>query len=188
MNTFKRKDFSREHYQRLAPKEKDDYLRKAAKRANARMLQLERAGLTDSSAHKVLDRYLNGRKRFMERAPKSAKERKEMINALEHFLNAKTSTVAAARDYKDRRDDRLASEYGIYDADKFAAFVNSGTYKSLKKTYYEGTLFDIYAEYESEFDVDEMLELFDKINESDVDPDIIHESIAKSIKAERIDD
>lgn len=187
MNRFKKVDFSREYYNELPGKEKDDYLRKAAKRANKRMLDLERAKLDRSSAHKIIFDYLRetGRKRLPERAPKTAKERKDLIHVLDHFLNAKTSLVSEARIYRDNRDANLAAR-GIYDVDKFADFVNSGAYKELKKTYYEGTLFDIYAEYESEFDVEEMLELFDRLTEADVALDVVHASIADSIRAERI--
>lgn len=188
MYKFDRKDFDRAAYVALPAKEKNAYLRREIKKANARLLALERAGMTENSVYRYIRSFLKqeGKEnvRFSSKLPRNINDRKALIDKLERFLNAKTSVVSEAKAYNSKKEQRL-NNMGIYDIDKFSAFVKSGAYESLRKTYYESTLFDIYAEYEEEFDVPEMLELFDKINSADVAPDIAHESLARSIRMKR---
>lgn len=188
MYKFERKDFDRAAYAALPAKEKNQYLRREIKKANARLRALERAGMTENSVYRYIKKELkqDGREkvRFSSMLPRNVYDRKTLIDKLERFLNAKTSVVSEARRYNSKKEKRL-NDMGIYDIDKFSAFVKSGAYESLRKTYYEGTLFDIYAEYEDEFDVPEILELFDKINSADVAPEIAHESLARSIRMDR---
>lgn len=110
--------------------------RKLAKRANARLLSLERKGLT-KNAYRVATRYTQatrGRNRFSEAYLKSAEISylREDIENLRVFLNSVTSTVSGYNQLKKERIARFRQKgLKIDDEDQFYRFLNSKIYKDL---------------------------------------------------------
>ena len=110
--------------------------RKLAKRANARLLSLERKGLT-KNAYRVATRYTQatrGRNRFSEAYLKSAEISylREDIENLRVFLNSVTSTLSGYKQLKKERIDRFRQKgLKIDDEDQFYRFLNSKIYKDL---------------------------------------------------------
>jgi Lhr-like helicase len=110
--------------------------RKLAKRANARLLSLERKGLT-KNAYRVATRYTQatrGRNRFSEAYLKSAEISylREDIENLRVFLNSVTSTVSGYKQLKKERISRFRQNgLKIDDEDQFYRFLNSKIYKDL---------------------------------------------------------
>lgn len=110
--------------------------RKLAKRANARLLSLERKGLT-KNAYRVATRYTQatrGRNRFSEAYLKSAEISylREDIENLRVFLNSVTSTISGYKQLKKERIARFRQKgLKIDDEDQFYRFLNSKIYKDL---------------------------------------------------------
>jgi hypothetical protein len=110
--------------------------RKLAKRANARLLSLERKGLT-KNAYRVATRYTQatrGRNRFSEAYLKSAEISylREDIENLRVFLNSATSTISGYKKLKKERIARFRQKgLKIDDEDQFYRFLNSKIYKDL---------------------------------------------------------
>lgn len=110
--------------------------RKLAKRANARLLSLERKGLT-KNAYRVATRYTQatrGRNRFSEAYLKSAEISylREDIENLRVFLKSATSTVSGYKQLKKERIARFRQKgLKIDDEDQFYRFLNSKIYKDL---------------------------------------------------------
>lgn len=110
-------------------------LRQLAKRANQRLVRLERAGQTQY-AYRLAETYLKdfGRKRFAETASRIKKLTKAQItgeiNAAIEFLTAKTSTLSGTKAVQKSAVDRLrAMGYNVDNGD-FFAFLKSDEYKA----------------------------------------------------------
>ena len=119
--------------------------RKLAKRANSRLLALERAGIT-YGAYAQAATYLSqiiepGRKlRFSERPKLPLKELRQQLYEMERFLNAQTSTVGGVRKYQSQVYATAAVRYNfdkgtITEAD-YLAFVSSKSFQVAKKQGY----------------------------------------------------
>lgn len=110
-------------------------LRQLAKRANQRLVRLERAGQTQY-AYRMAETYLKdfGRKRFAETASRIKNLTRAQItgeiNAAIEFLTAKTSTLSGIKAVQKSAVDRLlAMGYNVDNGD-FFAFLKSDEYKA----------------------------------------------------------
>lgn len=107
--------------------------RRLAKRANSRLLRLERAGLDTTHVYKTTMNYLldDGKMRFSERRNVDIYTLKSDLAELGTFLNAKTSTVGGYRKYERQVRKTLKEEYGIDSGefDDFIAFMSSESAK-----------------------------------------------------------
>ena len=110
-------------------------LRKLAKRANQRLVRLERAGQTQY-AYGIAKKYLQdiGRNRFAETEKRiknlSRAQITGEINAAIEFLTAKTSTLSGIKAVQKSAVDRLrAMGYNVDNGD-FFAFLKSDEYKA----------------------------------------------------------
>ena len=110
-------------------------LRQLAKRANQRLVRLERAGQTQY-AYGIAKKYLQdiGRNRFAETEKRiknlSRSQLSSEINAAIEFLTAKTSTLSGIKAVQKSAVDRLrAMGYNIDNGD-FFAFLKSDEYKA----------------------------------------------------------
>ena len=153
--------------------------RKLAKRANQRIVRLERASskitgeafnefgaVTD--AYSYLERQKKGRKRFQERADAitDTMELRREISVLQGFLGSKTSLVSGISTFesgnwgktsrytgKARREIKFASTKEFYE------FLSSKTFQGLKNSGYTSEkLVEIYDEARESEEADEVLE------------------------------
>ena len=122
-------------------------LRQLAKRANQRLVRLERAGKTQY-AYKMAETYLKGmgRKRFAETVNRINNLTRAQItgeiNALIKFLTAKTSTLSGIKAVQNSAADRLrAMGYNVSNGD-FFAFLKSDEYKAAVKKLPSDQIFD----------------------------------------------
>lgn len=150
--TFKRLDSPeipvinlRKNYSEAELSELNKLRRKLAKRANSRLLALERAGI-EYGAYAQAAAYLSqviepGRKlRFSERPKLPLKELRQQLYEMERFLNAQTSTVGGVRKYQSQVYATAAARYNfdtgtITEAD-YLAFVSSQAFQIAKKQGY----------------------------------------------------
>ena len=110
--------------------------RKLAKRANQRLLRLEREGMTDAYAYSqtMLYLYNNNRTRFYEGTRNlSITELKSELEELSAFLGAKSSTVGGIREIRRSTAQHFREQFGIEinDVDDFYKFLSSETYQHL---------------------------------------------------------
>lgn len=119
--------------------------RKLAKRANSRLLSLERAGI-EYGAYAQAAHYLSqvvspGRKlRFSEVAALPLKDLRQQLYEIERFLNAQTSTVGGVHKYQSQVYATAAARYkfdtgSISEAD-YLNFVSSQSFQVAKKQGY----------------------------------------------------
>lgn len=119
--------------------------RKLAKRANSRLLSLERAGI-EYGAYAQAEHYLSqvvspGRKlRFSEAAALPLKDLRQQLYEMERFLNAQTSTVGGVHKYQSQVYATAAARYNfdtgaISEAD-YLNFVSSQAFQISKKQGY----------------------------------------------------
>lgn len=137
--TFKRKEEEvplvdlRRSYSDSEMRELQETRRRLAKRANSRLLGLERAGLDTTHVYKTTMNYLldDGKMRFSERRNVDIYTLKSDLAELGTFLNAKTSTVGGYRKYERQVRKTLKEEYGIDSGefDDFIAFMSSESAK-----------------------------------------------------------
>lgn len=151
-STFKRLDAPelplinlRKNYSDAELAELNKLRRKLAKRANSRLLALERAGI-EYGAYSQAAAYLSqvvepGRKlRFSERPKLPLKELRQQLYEMERFLNAQTSTVGGVRKYRSQVYATAAARYNfntdsVTEAD-YLAFVSSQSFQVSKKQGY----------------------------------------------------
>lgn len=151
-STFKRLDAPelpvinlRRNYSDAELAELNKLRRKLAKRANSRLLALERAGI-EYGAYSQAAAYLSqivepGRKlRFSERPKLPLKELRQQLYEMERFLNAQTSTVGGVRKYRSQVYATAAARYNfntdsVTEAD-YLAFVSSQSFQVSKKQGY----------------------------------------------------
>lgn len=113
-------------------------LRKLAKRANQRLVRLERAGQTQY-AYRIANKYLQdiGRNRFAETEKRiknlSRAQITGEINAAIEFLNAKTSTLSGIKAVQKSAVDRLRAMGYNADNGDFFDFLKSDEYKAAVK-------------------------------------------------------
>lgn len=150
--TFKRLDSPeipvinlRKNYSEAELAELNKLRRKLAKRANSRLLSLERAGI-EYGAYAQAAHYLSqvvspGRKlRFSEAAALPLKDLRQQLYEMERFLNAQTSTVGGVRKYQTQIYATAAARYNfdtgsVTEAD-YLAFVSSQSFQVSKKQGY----------------------------------------------------
>lgn len=150
--TFKRLDAPelpvinlRKNYSDAELAELNKLRRKLAKRANSRLLALERAGIT-YGAYAQAAAYLSqiiepGRKlRFSERPKLPLKELRQQLYEMERFLNAQTSTIGGVHKFQSRVYQTAAAKYGFdvgtaTEAD-YLSFVSSQAFQVSKKQGY----------------------------------------------------
>lgn len=150
--------------------------RKLAKRANARLLSLERKGLT-KNAYRVATRYTQatrGRNRFSEGYLKSAEISylREDIENLRVFLNSATSTVSGYKQLKKERISRLRQKgLKIDDEDQFYRFLNSKIYKDLaNKLISSDKLIEFYDVVDSDkYETEDLKEALEEFKKGDVE-------------------
>lgn len=140
----------------LTPTELTKLRRSLAKRANQRLVRLERARskisgerYSDIGAAPIAKEYLSHKKRnrFLEsKQAMSYEEERREVSVLQSFLKSKSSLVSGIRDIERRRIEKFESgQYGSYDVTgkerrglKFAStkefydFLNSGLFKDLQ--------------------------------------------------------
>lgn len=140
----------------LSPTELTKLRRSLAKRANQRLVRLERARskisgerYSDIGAAPIAKEYLSYKKRnrFLEsRKPMSYEEERREVSVLQSFLKSKSSLVSGIRDIERRRIEKFESgQYGSYDVTgkkrrglkfsstkEFYDFLNSGLFKDLQ--------------------------------------------------------
>lgn len=151
-STFKRLDAPelpvinlRRNYSDAELAELNKLRRKLAKRANSRLLALERAGI-EYGAYAQAAAYLSqivepGRKlRFSERPKLPLKELRQQLYEMERFLSAQTSTVGGVRKYQSQVYATAAARYNfdkgtVTEAD-YLAFVSSQSFQVAKKQGY----------------------------------------------------
>lgn len=161
--------------------------RKLAKRANQRIVRLERASssitgeafnefgaVTD--AYSYLERQKKGRKRFQERADAitDTMELRREISVLQGFLGSKTSLVSGIREIElqrirtfesgnwgktSRYTGKARREIKFASTKEFYEFLGSKTFQGLKKSGYTSEqLVEIYDEARESEEADEVLE------------------------------
>lgn len=133
--------------------------RKLAKRANQRIVRLERAeslvsgeSLANFGAIEKVNQYLQkqgkeGKLRFSERqhAALSSRELKREISELQNFLNAKTSTVSGAHKIERLRIDTFKKKGIEFAGNKeFYDFLNSDVYQKAITGFDSSTIVDVY--------------------------------------------
>lgn len=158
--------------------------RKLAKRANARLLSLERKGLT-KNAYRVATRYTQatrGRNRFSEAYLKSAEISylREDIENLRVFLNSVTSTVSGYKQLKKERIARFRQKgLKIDDEDQFYRFLNSKIYKDLaNKLISSDKLIEFYDDVvdSGKYEMKDLKEALEEFKKGDVESiDDLHE-------------
>lgn len=119
--------------------------RKLAKRANSRLLSLERAGI-EYGAYAQAAHYLSqvvspGRKlRFSEAAALPLKDLRQQLYEMERFLNAQTSTVGGVHKYQSQVYATAAARYkfdtGTISEPDYLNFVSSQAFQVAKKQGY----------------------------------------------------
>lgn len=119
--------------------------RKLAKRANSRLLSLERAGI-EYGAYAQAAHYLSqvvspGRKlRFSEAAALPLKDLRQQLYEMERFLNAQTSTVGGVHRYQSQVYATAAARYkfdtGTISEADYLNFVSSQAFQVAKKQGY----------------------------------------------------
>lgn len=150
--TFKRLDSPeipvinlRKNYSEAELAELNKLRRKLAKRANSRLLSLERAGI-EYGAYAQAAHYLSqvvspGRKlRFSEAAALPLKDLRQQLYEMERFLNAQTSTVGGVHKYQSQVYATAVARYNfdtgtISEAD-YLNFVSSQAFQVSKKQGY----------------------------------------------------
>ncbi len=151
--------------------------RKLAKRANARLLSLERKGLT-KNAYRLATRYTQatrGRNRFSEAYLKSAEISylREDIENLRVFLNSVTSTLSGYKQLKKERIDRFRQKgLKIDDEDQFYRFLNSKIYKDLaNKLISSDKLIEFYDDVvdSSKYEMKDLKEALEEFKKGDVE-------------------
>lgn len=151
--------------------------RKLAKRANARLLSLERKGLT-KNAYRVATRYTQatrGRNRFSEAYLKSAEISylREDIENLRVFLNSVTSTVFGYKQLEKERIARFRQKgLKIDDEDQFYRFLNSKIYKDLaNKLISSDKLIEFYDDVvdSGKYEMKDLKEALDEFKKGDVE-------------------
>lgn len=142
----------------MTPKELTKLRRSLAKRANQRLVRLERATsrisgerYVDIGAAPIAKEYLSYKKRnrFLESTkPMSYEEERREVSVLQSFLKSKSSLVSGLRDIERKRIEKFESgQYGSYDVTgrkrrglKFAStkefydFLTSGLFKELQNS------------------------------------------------------
>ena len=155
----------------LTPKEITKLRRSLAKRANQRLVRLERAKskisgerYSDIGAAPIAKEYLSHKKRnrFLESTkPMSYDEERREISVLQSFLKSKSSLVSGIRDIERRRVEKFESgQYGSYDVTgkkrrelifastkEFYDFIHSSLYSDLKNSGF--TSEQVVAEYDT---------------------------------------
>lgn len=151
-STFKRLDSPeipvinlRKNYSEAELAELNKLRRKLAKRANSRLLSLERAGI-EYGAYAQAAHYLSqvvspGRKlRFSEVAALPLKDLRQQLYEIERFLNAQTSTVGGVRRYRSQVYATAAARYkfdtGTISEADYLTFVSSQAFQVAKKQGY----------------------------------------------------
>lgn len=150
--TFKRLDSPeipvinlRKNYSNEELAELNKLRRKLAKRANSRLLSLERAGI-EYGAYAQAAHYLSqvvspGRKlRFSEAAALPLKDLRQQLYEMERFLNAQTSTVGGVHKYQSQVYATAAARYkfdtGTISEADYLNFVSSQAFQVAKKQGY----------------------------------------------------
>ena len=138
--------------------------RRLAKRANARLLGFERAGLDTTYVYKTTMKYLldNDRMRFSESRTVDKYTLKKDLAELSAFLKAQTSTVGGYRAYLRRVKKKLA-KHGI-DADEFDDFIAFMSSSEAKQAMHQVS---------SDF----LVEFFDRANDAGVSIDDLKEAL-----------
>ena len=120
-----------------------------SKRANARLLDMEKQGLETSPAYKRVDYYTDGEKvRFSAASKnKSSIEIYENLLNINKFLNSSTGSVGKYKAYKQDIANGL-KDSGVFDEsidnDKIIEFLESDAWENLKKyVYTTNTMTDI---------------------------------------------
>lgn len=141
-------------------KELQSIRRKLAKRANQRMLRLERASskvsgesYADFGAIRLAKFYLGDKRRFSESATaiSSLKNLRKEINVLQKFLSSKTSTVQGIREIEDARIDafssgrwRGGSKLQHATSSSFFDFLSSDVFRKYRKLMSSDILLEMY--------------------------------------------
>lgn len=150
--TFKRLDSPeipvinlRKNYSEAELAELNKLRRKLAKRANNRLLSLERAGIEygayAQAAHYLSQVVAPGRKlRFSEAAALPLKDLRQQLYEIERFLNAQTSTLGGVHKFQSHVYQTAAAKYGfdtgtVTEAD-YLSFVSSQAFQVAKKQGY----------------------------------------------------
>lgn len=112
-------------------------LRKFAKRANQRLVRLEKAGVKQYAYSNAMEYLLDsGKRRFSESIGTIGKmtgfQRKTELSAIMEFLGAKTSTVSGFKSILKSNAKRLADKGIDIDNEDFFEFLKSDEYKSAK--------------------------------------------------------
>lgn len=165
--------------------------RKLAKRANQRIVRLERAeslvsgeSLANFGAIEKVNQYLQkqgkeGKLRFSERQNivMSSRELKREISEIQNFLNAKTSTVSGAHKIERLRIDTFKKKGIDFASNKeFYDFLNSDVYQKAITGFDSSTIVDVY---------DKAKKVTNKSGEEFYDDDKIKEVILDYISGEK---
>lgn len=90
--------------------------RKLAKRADQRLVRLEKSGKTTGSAYKFgqmsISRFSTG-KRFNVKTPDNVRALRARINAVKRFLESETSTATGIKNVATRISGTIKSRYGV---------------------------------------------------------------------------
>ena len=125
------------HLSDLNVESQKSLLRTFAKRANQRLVRLEKAGLNQYAYSNAMAYLLDsGKRRFSESIGTIGKmtdfQRKTELSAIMEFLGAKTSTVGGFKAILKSNAKRLADKGIDIDNDDFFEFLKSDEYKSAK--------------------------------------------------------
>lgn len=155
-----RKDYSILNDLQLSTQEKRRYLSNLSKRANERLLSLEKAGYTNTYAYQFssffIENNMQRNKKFKTRFKSSYKKASDFevettFSEIVNFLGRKSSTLTGAQKRKEvvkKAVDTMISD-GIIDEDKkeeFAYFLNSKQFYEMRKYIDSKQLLDDYAE------------------------------------------
>lgn len=120
-------------------------VRRAAKAANQRLLQLERKGYT-GGAYTIAQKRLaqSGRRRFKERTGKmNIAELRTEYARLRDFLAAKSSTLSGRKDINDKRYQTAVSKGFTGTAEEFADLSNRLWTENVEALYSSDVIYDV---------------------------------------------
>lgn len=178
-----------ERYQELF-----NYYKKIAKRADQRLVELEK--LSKQTGYKEVTKYAyrkamydikrwsgeSGKMRFNRKAPETTRALLSKIHDIEDFLNSATSTKKGINTVYRKRADTLNKKFGTkFTWQKLADFAESKTFEKLSKKYGSKTVMNIIATVQN-FDIDDI-----KSGNVKVDDEVLNDVIQEALRNNMID-
>ena len=173
-------------------KELFTYYKKIAKRADQRLVEIEK--LSKQSGYKEVTKYAyrkamydikrwsgeSDKMRFNRKAPGTTRGLLAKIHDIEDFVNYATSTKTGINTVYKKRADKLNKKFGTkFTWQKLADFAESKTFEKLSKKYGSKTVMNIIAAVQN-FDVEDIKSGNVKVDD-EVLNDVIHEALRNNM-------